>query len=68
MVHAQAFHLVQRDQHSGKEQFVFFLERKRETIYDGAKDLQKLRNTIEPFSLICKLKEYIVDRSPDIGT
>lgn len=39
MVHAQAFHLVQRDQHSGKEQFVFFLERKCETIYDRAKDL-----------------------------
>ena len=66
MVHAQAFHLVQRDQYSGKEQFVFFLKRKCETIYDRAKDLQKLRNTIEPFGFICKLKEYIVDRPPDV--
>ncbi len=68
MVHAQAFYLVQWDQYSGKEQFVLFLKRKCETVYDRAKDLQKLRDTVEPFCLICKLEEYIVDRPPDVGT
>lgn len=67
MVHAQAFYLVQWDQYSCEEQFVLFLKRKCETIYDRTQDLQKLRDTVEPFGLICELKEYIVNRSPDVG-
>ena len=68
MVHAQALYLVQWDQHSGKEQFVLFLERKCKAVYDRAKDFQKLRDTVEPLGLICKLKEYIIDRPSDVGT
>ena len=40
MIHTQAFDLMQRDEDPCQEQFVFLLERERETVDYRAKDLQ----------------------------
>ena len=37
------------------------------TIYDGAKDFEKLSNAIESFCFIDELKKDIVNRPTDVG-
>ena len=59
---------MQRNENSSEEQFVFFLQRQRETVDDRPKDLQKFRNAIESFGLVDELKENIVDRSSNERT
>jgi len=65
MIHAQALDLVKRDEHSGKEKFVFFLERKGESIDNGPKDLQKFSNSVESLGFISELEKDIVDGATD---
>lgn len=47
---------------------MFLLERQSEAVNDTAKNLEKLRNTVEAFRLVHELEEDIVDRPPDVGT
>jgi hypothetical protein len=61
MVHAQAFHFVQWDQHPRQEQLMLFLQWKCKAINDRSQDLQEFCNAVEPLSFINKLEEYIVD-------
>lgn len=39
VVHAEALHFVERDENSGQEQLVLFLEGQRKPVDDGTKDL-----------------------------
>ena len=68
MIHAQAFDFVQRNQYTGQEKLMLFLQRQCESIYDGTKNLQQLSNTVESLGFINKLKENVIDRATDIGT
>lgn len=47
---------------------MFFFKRKRETVDDRPKDLQKLRNAIESLGLIDELEKHVVYGSPDVRT
>jgi hypothetical protein len=61
VVHAEALDLVQRDEHSGKEEFVFLFQRQRETVDDGTENFEKLGYTVEPFRFVDELEEDIIN-------
>ena len=66
MVHAEALHLVQRNEHSGEEQFVFLFQRQREPVDDGAENLEKFGNAIESLGLVNELEKDIVDGAANV--
>ena len=47
---------------------MFLLQRQREAVDDGSKDLQKFGNAIESFGLVDELEEDIVDGSSNERT
>lgn len=65
MIHAQALHLVQRQQDTGEEELVFLFERESKSVDDRTEDFKELGNAVEPLRLVHKLKEDVVDRSSD---
>jgi len=67
MVHAQALGLVKRKENSGQEELVFLFQRECKSVDDRTQDLEQFGNAVEPFCLVDKLEEDIVDRSADVG-
>jgi hypothetical protein len=68
MVHAQAFDLVEGQQNPREEELVFLLQRKSESIDNGAKNFQQLGNSVETFSLVRELEKHVVDRASNEGS
>ena len=66
VVHAQALHLMQRNQDPGQEEFVFLLQRQSEAVDDGSENLQELGDPVESLRLIDELEEDIVDGASDV--
>lgn len=60
MVHAEALHLVQWDQHTGKEKLVFFFQWQSETVDDGPQNLEQFGDAVEPFGFVNELEKHIV--------
>lgn len=66
MIHAEALHFVEWNQDPRQKQFVFLLQRQRETINNGSQDFQQFCNSIKAFGLIYELEEHVVNRATDI--
>lgn len=66
MVHAETLHFVQWDEHSCEEQLVLLLQRQREPVDDGTKNLKKFSNAVESFGFIDELEEDVVDRATNV--
>jgi hypothetical protein len=65
VVKSERLGLVKGKEHSGEEDLVFLLEGKGEAVDDRAEYLEKLGDTIVPFSLVHKLEEDVVDGTTD---
>lgn len=61
VVQAEALWLVHGNEDASQEQLVFFLERQRKSVDDGAEYFQQLGNAIETLCLVYELEENIVD-------
>lgn len=68
MIHAKTLHLVKRNQNTGQEELMLFLERQSEAVDNRPENFQQFRDTIEALSLVDELEEYVVDRSPNVGS
>lgn len=66
MIHAQTLDLVKRNEDPCEEELVFLFQRQSETVDDGTENLEKLGNSVEPFSFVDKLEEDVVDRTTNI--
>jgi hypothetical protein len=52
---------VQGDKDPCEEELVLLFQRKRETIDDGAQNLEKFSNAVEPLSFVDELEKDVVD-------
>ena len=68
MVHAQALHLVKREEHPRQKELVLLFEGEGKAVDDGTQNLQQLGNAVETLSLVGELEEDIVDRAADEGS
>ena len=66
MIHAQTLDFVQGNEDPGEEKFVLLLQWQRETIDNGAENLEKFGDAVEPLRLINELEEDVVDGAADI--
>lgn len=67
MVERQALDLVERQQDSGKEGLVLFLERQGETVDDGPQNLEQLGDAVVTLSFVDECVKDVVDRPSDEG-
>lgn len=59
---------MQRDEDAHKECLVLLLEWQRESVNDGAQNLEKLCDPVMPLCFIDEMEEHVVDASPDGGS
>jgi hypothetical protein len=66
MVHAEALHFVQGNEHPCEEQFVLLFQRQRKAINNGAENLKELGNAIESLRLVDELEKDVVDGATNV--
>ena len=59
--------LIQIQAYFQQEDFVFFFERQREAVDDGAEDLEQLCDAVVPLRLVHEPVEDVVDLLPDVS-
>lgn len=67
VIHAQALHFVQGNEHSSEEELVLLLQWQSKTINDGSQNLEKFSNAIESLGFVDELEEDIVDGATNVG-